>query len=225
MVTGGSGEHTSFAPISGQFSVPAPSGASSDAAAPTGAAETSGKGFLQTKGAVGAVFGIIGVIGALILIFIVMKIMQRRARKRDDEEAEYFEKYEEPPSAIHASGSNNDSSWNLASAPAMAPARHDAYLDRTVHYGSSQATQDYSATRQHEYPPGTAYAAAAGGSQYQYTGYGATNYNTAPSPTGSHPFADPQNVPRARAPPVSQTHRPPTQVGDAYGGIDDGYAQ
>ncbi|GJE84257.1 hypothetical protein PsYK624_003330 [Phanerochaete sordida] len=223
--TGGSGGHSSYAPVSGQFSVPQPSVSSTDAPAATGAASNAPKSFLENKGAMAGVFGVAGVIAALIIIFIVMKVMQRRARQRDEEEGEYFEKYEEPSNAMHAGNSNNDSSWNLASAPAMAPARNDAYLDRTVHYGSAQATQDYSASRQHEYPPGTAYAAAAGGSQYQYTGYNNAPYGGAPSPTGSHPFADPQNVPRARAPPVSQTQRPPTQVGDAYGGIDDGYAQ
>ena len=177
----------------------------------------------------------------MILIFVIMKVMQRRARKREQDEEEYFEKYNEPPvGGMHGSNSNNDSSWNLASETAMAPARADAYPDRAVHYGSTQATRDYNAPQQHEYPPGTAYAAAASGNQYQYqyTGYGTTanygsttnydttaTYDTSPSSTGAHPFADPQNVSRGRAPPVAQVQRPQTQVADAYDGIDDGYAQ
>ena len=172
------------------------------------------------------VFGVAGVIGAMILIFIIMKIMQRRARQREEDEEEYFEKYQEPSvGGMHGSNSNNDSSWNLASATAMAPARTDAYPDRAVHYGATEVTEDYGVSQAHDYPPGTAYAAAASGSQYQYTGYGATNYGGSPPSPGSHPFADPQNVPRARAPPVSQGQRPQTQVADAYGGIDAGYAE
>jgi hypothetical protein len=161
---------------------------------------------------------VVGVIGAVIIIYIAMKILRRRSRMRDEEEEDYFnDKYAQEPN-VHASPSHNDSMFNLASATATMPARQDAYPDRTVHYGSEQAPHDFVAPQHYDYPPGTAYAAAASGSQYQYTGYESA------SPTGSaHPFADPRNASRPNAaPPVSQ---PYTQAVDAYGGIDTGYAQ
>lgn len=153
-----------------------------------------------------------------------MKVMQRRSRKRDEEEEEYFEKYQEPSVQVSPSHhtDHNDSTYNLASATAMMPARSDAYPDRALHYGT-QPEQDYNvqyvAPEESEYPPGTAYAAAAqSGVQYQYTRY------QTPSPnSGSHPFADPQNLARPQvAPPVPRGH---TQSVDAYGGIETGFAQ
>lgn len=152
-----------------------------------------------------------------------MKVMQRRSRKRDEEEEEYFEKYQEPSMQVSPSHHTDpdDSTYNLASATAMMPARSDAYPDRALHYGTQPEQEhptQYVAPEEYEYPPGTAYAAAAqSDGQYQYTRY------QSPSPNGAHPFADPQNHARPQAaPPVSPGR---TQSVDAYGGIESGYAQ
>ena len=187
------------------------------------------------------VFSVAGVIALLIMVFATMKIMQRRARKRDEDEEEYFEKYQNEEPSTQASPHHNDSDYNLASATAMMPAHPDAYPDRTMHYGTEPAqeyettqqygntqqyettqqygnTQQYEITQQYDYPPGTAYAAAAqSDGQYQYTRYQSS------SPTSPHPFADPQNMSKTQAAPsIPRGH---TQSVDAYGGIETGYAQ
>lgn len=144
--------------------------------------------------------------------------MQRRSRKRDDDEEEYFEKYQpEEPSSIQASSNHNDSDYNLASATAMMPAHPDAYPDRSMHFGT-EPVEEYEVPQQYEYPPGTAYAAAAqSDGQYQYTRYQSS------SPTSPHPFADPQNMSKSQ--PMPSIPRSHTQSVDPYGGIDAGYAQ
>ena len=174
--------------------------------------------FLENKGAKAGVFTVVGVIGTMIVIYIGMKIMRHRQRMRDEEEEDYFnDKFAQEPNT-QVGSNTNDSTYNLASAAATMPARQDAYPDRAVHYGATQVTQEYVAPSQYDYPPGTAYAAAAmsNGSPYQYS-----RYNSNPSPT--HPFADPRNASRPNlAPPVP---RPYTQTADAYGGIESGYTQ
>lgn len=163
------------------------------------------------------VFTVAGVVGLLIIAFIAMKIMRRRARMRDEEDDAYFEKYTEHEPPVHSGSGPMDSSYDISDA--TAPARHDAYPDRSMHYGSEQA---YANPNQYgmEYPPGTAYAAAAAqDGQYQYSGQNEqySGQNGQYSPTGGHPFADPQNTLRhGVAPPV---HRPYDQ--DPYAG----YAQ
>lgn len=147
-------------------------------------------------------------VGVGILGFIVFKVLKRRSRLRDEEDEMYFEKYQEPP--LNTSGPS-DSSYNISSA--TQPAAHNAYPDRAYHYGTT-GNDGYGASQQYEYPPGTAYAAAAQGPQYQYPsdagGYGA-------AATGNHPYAHaPNNYRPAAAPPINaQAYEPRTNHGYA----------
>ena len=115
----------------------------------------------------------------------------------DEEDDLDFEKYQEHEPPLNTSGPS-DSSYNLSSA--TRPAAADAYPDRAYHYGTA-GNDVYAAPQQYEYPPGTAYAAAAQGAQYQYQG-NAGGYAVAAS--GNHPYAHSQNNYRpAAAPPVN----------------------
>lgn len=154
-----------------------------------------------------------------------MKLLRRRARLRDEEDEVYFEKYRdpEPPftSAPTAPSGPSDTSYNISSA--TRPATHDAYPDRSMHYGAPGGGQAYGNPHPQqygmEYPPNTAYAAAAQGGQYQYqesAGY---------SQPGSHPFADPQNSSRqTAAPPVARPAYGNT-VEPYYGSHESAYTQ
>lgn len=183
----------------------------------TGVAAASDKGFSSNKGAVTAVAIIGTIVGTSVVAFIVFKILKRRARTRDEEDEMYFEKYNEQEPPLNNSGPI-DTSYNIAAA--TRPAAVDAYPDRSYHYGGTQpaASADAYANPQQygmEYPPGTAYAAAAHGSQYQYhgdaNGYGAQAHN-------NHPYAHSQNSYRPAA--------APSVAAPAYDHqADTGYAQ
>jgi len=129
---------------------------------------------------------------------------RRRARYAIDEE-EFFEKYPSadphvPPGFGTGSGEISPSAthFNMSAAPA------DAYPDRTVHYGQSNAGAvlnpvDYGIA----YPPGAANNSNSGpayrnGNTHEDT---ESEYSV---PSASHPFADPANTsgPTA-APPVT----------------------
>lgn len=128
--------------------------------------------FLQNTGAMAGVFTVVGVVGLAIISYIVYKIMRRRARSRDEEDDGFFEKYNDPEPPLNNNNSNTtmeplDSAYNVATVPAA----HDAYPDRATHYGPSDggaAAYDYPQQYAAEYPPGTAYAAAQNGAQYEY---------------------------------------------------------
>lgn len=162
----------------------------------------------------------------------------KRHRRDDEEEDVYFEKYNDPePSTDMAQVHGSYGTMEPAATEAMAPAAgHDAYPDRTVHYGPSMGQEYDAAYAQNydhqqygmEYPPNTAYAnATAHEGEYQYHGYdneqyaAPSAYEPAPvqyeqqlSPTG-HPFADSRHAARAGgAPPVSPN--PSGYSGDSY---------
>ncbi|KAI0089118.1 hypothetical protein BDY19DRAFT_944247 [Irpex rosettiformis] len=182
-------------------------------------AAAAGTSFSHNKGAVAAVATIASLIGASIIGFIAFKLIKRRSRLRDEEEDVYFEKYQDPDPPFHGSGGANDTSYNISSA--TQPAATDAYPDRSMHYGATQPAQDmYADPTQYgiQYPPGTAYAAAAHGAPYQYGGDNGS-YGAAPT-SANHPFSHPENNNRPaiapRVPPFGQT-----------GGVsyDEAYAQ
>ena len=157
--------------------------------------------FSHNKGAVAAVATIASLIGVSILGYVVFKLLKRRSRLRDEEDDVYFEKYQEQDPPFHSAGAGggaNDSSYNIASA--TQPAMTNAYPDRSTHYGTSNH-DPYTDPQQYgmQYPPGTAYAAAAYGAPYQYQGEDG-GYAAAAS-SASHPYADPVNTNRTTAAP------------------------
>ncbi|KAI0346800.1 hypothetical protein BDW22DRAFT_1341780 [Trametopsis cervina] len=181
---------------------------------PIGAASSSGASFSHNKGAIAAVATIASLIGISVIAYLTFKILKRRARLRDEEEEVYFEKYQEQDPPFQGTGPS-DSSYNIDSA--MQPAATSAYPDRSMHYGTNDAV--YADPQQYgmHYPPGTAYAAAAYGEQYQYQGDN-SNYGAAAS-TGSHPYARPENTSRpAAAPPVTRGYDHSQEI------VETGYA-
>lgn len=173
--------------------------------------------FSHNKGAVAAVATIASLIGVSIIGFIVFKVIKRRSRLRDEEDDVYFEKYQDPDPPFHGSGGVNESSYNISSA--TQPAATDAYPDRSMHYGNTQPGQVYTDPNQYgiQYPPNTAYAAAAYGAPYQY---GSDNgpYGAAAA-AANHPYSQPSGRP-AVAP------RVPPSFGDPSGvSHDEAYVQ
>ncbi|KAI0700757.1 hypothetical protein BC835DRAFT_1326273 [Cytidiella melzeri] len=172
---------------------------SSGAPSETAVSAAAGSSFSKNKGAIAAVATIASLMGVAIVGYVVFKLVRRQSRLRDEEEDVYFEKYQEqdPP---FQSGGANESSYNIASA--TQPASTAAYPDRSMHYGAPPPTQQaYADPQQYgmQYPPGTAYAAAAYGTPYLYHGDGG-GYGAASAP-GNHPFAHPENSGRPLAAP------------------------
>ncbi len=180
-------------------------------ATPTVGAASSG--FFQNKAAVGATFSIIGIVGGLAAIMAVLTIMKRRRRAAREarEDEEYFDKYQsmdfgEPiPHSPRDFGTGSGEASVMDTGMNAAPA--DAYPDRAIHYGQSDAGAvlspvDYGIA----YPPGTA------------------NHNSNPAnrsgnmpedteaaysvPSASHPFADPANSSVTTAAPQVTYPRP-----------------
>lgn len=202
--------------------------------------------FFANKGAVAAVFTIVGLVGLAILIAVATLFMRRRARRQDEDDEVYFEKYRDPEPQVQ-NDHNDFGGMGQDSIDVVTHASPDSYPDRNIHYGATPSPNneiyEYENPQQYgvEYPPGTAYAAAAAQQgQYQYgadqsqgqgTYGGEYNYNNAgvgadqyysdqtrTSP-GSHPFADPSNANRrAAAPPVGGSPTNPSHD-DAYGGM------
>ncbi len=180
--------------------------------------------FLENKGAAAATFTIIAIVALAIIVYVVLKVVRRRSRLRHEEEDVFFEKYNDPEPPLNTSGPN-DSSYDIATTAAHA----SAYPDRSMHYGTAGGAAAFENPNQYgmEYPPGTAYAAAQTGSQYQYSGqaggYDPTTGYAAPSTGPGHPFADPGNVSRAgMAPPVGKNYGTSQPY---YGASDTGMAQ
>jgi len=167
-------------------------------------------GFFNNKAAVGATFSIVGILGGLAVIMTVLAIMKRRRRSRGRyaiEDEEFFEKYPSadlnepvphiPPGFGTGSAEATITDFNMSAAPA------DAYPDRAIHYGQSNAGAvlnpvDYGIA----YPPGAANnnnstPAIGNGNTHEESG---SEYSV---PSASHPFADPANTSGlTAAPPV-----------------------
>jgi hypothetical protein len=150
----------------------------------------------------------------------VLTVMKRRRRARFAiEDEEFFEKYPSvdlnepvphiPPGFGTGSTAESITDFNMSAAPAPA----DAYPDRAIHYGQSNAgvvlnPVDYGIA----YPPGAANnnnstPAIRNGNTYEDT---ESEYSV---PSASHPFADPANTsgPTA-APPVTYPRTIPGRV-------------
>ncbi|PSR93716.1 hypothetical protein PHLCEN_2v4611 [Hermanssonia centrifuga] len=190
-----------------QSSLPSPT-VSSTSTNTADAASSTPKSFLENKGAAAATFTIIAIVAVAIIAYVVLKVVRRRSRLRHEEDDVFFEKYNDPEPPLNTSGPN-DSSYDIATTAAHA----SAYPDRSMHYGTAGGAAAFENPDQYgmEYPPGTAYAAAQTGSQYQYSGqaggYDPTTGYAAPSTGPGHPFADPGNVSRAgMAPPVGKNY-------------------
>ncbi|KAK7695774.1 hypothetical protein QCA50_000411 [Cerrena zonata] len=173
--------------------------------------------------------------------------MRRRARRQDEEDEVYFEKYRDPEPQVQNDNSHDFGGMGQDSVDVVTHASPDSYPDRNIHYGTTPSPNneiyEYENPQQYgvEYPPGTAYAAAAAqqgqyqygvdqsqsqgayGGEYNYNnaGTGANQYydDQARTSPGSHPFADPSNTTRrAAAPPVGGSSTNPS-YDDAYGGM------
>ena len=166
-------------------------------------------GFFNNKGAVGVTFSIVGILGGLAVIMGGLALMKRHRRRRRGryEDEEFFEKYPSdmnepvphiPPGFGSGSAEASITDFNMSAAPT------DAYPDRAIHYGQSNAGAvlnpvDYGIA----YPPGAAHndnpaPAMRNGTANEESG---SEYSV---PSASHPFADPANTsgPSA-APPVN----------------------
>jgi hypothetical protein len=154
----------------------------------------------------GSTFAIVGLVGAAIIVGAVFFLVKKVRQRKDEENFDtYFEK-------LPAGRSNNVNNRNIgggndfglgpSAADLTAPANHQAYMPRDVHFGSaSQFPNQFANHDGLEYPPnrgsvvdrpvsyapGTAYAAAMSQrGQYHYEGQ-VEDPNTVPN----HPFADP----------------------------------
>lgn len=204
-------------------------------------------------------FSAVALVVLAVVVRVVMTVLRKRRHARDEEDAAYFEKagqyddeYARADSPHGGALKDGEPYYGQTANPSMAQlttaAAADAYPDRTLHYGFDDAAGSPPAAGV-EYPPGTAYAAAAashGAYQYPYaypappqayaydgSGSGAYGYEPAErvSP-GAHPFADPSNVVRpAGAPPVQvvvtapQAHAAGRESVYAMDGADGGEAQ
>ena len=185
--------------------------------------------FFDNKGAVVAVFVIVGLVGLAGIFMVVTYFMRRRNRRREEEDEEYFEKYNEPSPIHHRSQSAGFTNYGglgqSATDLTTTPAGPGAYPDRSVHYGVTDNGTGIAYDQPQggvEYPPGTAFAAAATQrGQYQYQPHGApyTTGQLPPSPL-SHPFAHPVNLAQTGGAPA--VNRPYVHHIDSYyGGTTD----
>jgi hypothetical protein len=165
---------------------------------------------LKNKAAMGSTFAIVGLVGAAIIVGAIFFVFKKVRQRRDEEEFDtYFEK-PPPPNRRNNNASNrdigggNDYGLGPSATDLTAPANHQTYMSREVHYGStSQYPNQFANYGGLEYPPdrgsvvdlpvscapGTAYAAAMSQrGQYHYEGQ-VEDPNTVPN----HPFADPDN--------------------------------
>jgi len=136
----------------------------------------------------GGVFTVVSLAAIGLLAGIVMFLRKRQLRRAADDEA-YFEKYEDHNASADDLGDVGGGYGNVEPVvtDVMAPAAADAYPDREVHYGPTDAqpygpaviqpyenTHDATYAPQEygiEYPPGTAYTSAvAQDGQYEYNG-------------------------------------------------------
>jgi len=211
--------------------VPISTAAASSTVVAGGVTSGSSNGFFSNSGAVAGTFTVVALLGVGAIFSAFMYYRRRQRRLRDDEEAAWFEKGNGNGTSYGAtdrassfmSGENHESQDNIAP---MTAAGADAYPDRSTHYGDmgmDMAEYGNPTTYGMEYPPGTAYAAAAAQhGQYTYTGQAGgytDNYQLPPvtSSSPTHPFADPTNAARpGGAPPVIVTGPEPSRESEYY---------
>lgn len=152
----------------------------------------------------GSTFAIVGLVGAAIVVGAVFFLAKKiRQRKKEEDFDTYFEKLPAGRSNNASNrdiGGGNDYGLGPSATDLTAPANHQTYMSRDVHYGSTGQFANYDgleyppnrgsvADRPVSYAPGTAYAAAMSQpGQYNYGGQ-VEDPNTVPN----HPFADPDN--------------------------------